>query len=114
MIKSLPASVSVIANHQGASALLTATLAFLLRNNIPKKLLMECARSQLGGQRMGKRVSRYRKLVDAYEDMGMIMSTWFSLPRFLDHESRPMPLTITRGPRSVASLVRYSCVFQRS
>ncbi len=110
MTKSLPASLSVLADHQGATALLTATIAFLRRNNIPKKLILECARRQLGGQRVGERVSRYRRLVDAYEDMGMIMSTWFSLPRFLDRESRPIPLTMTRGPHSVASLVRYSRV----
>lgn len=110
MTKNLRASLSVLANQQGANALLTATLAFLLRNNIPKKIIMECARNQLGSHRMGERVSQYRRLVGAYEDMGMIMSTWFSLPRFLDRESRPLPVTASRGPHSIASLVRYSRV----
>jgi hypothetical protein len=110
MTKKLRASFSVLANQQAADALLTATLAFLIRNNIPKKIIMECARRQLGSQRLGESVSQYKRLVAAYEDMGMIMSTWFSQPRFLNRESRPLPLTPSRGPHSIASLVRYSRV----
>jgi hypothetical protein len=55
-------------------------------------------------------VRHYRKLVRAYEDMGIVMSTWFSLPKFLDQESRPLPLTAMRGLHSVPSLVRSSHV----
>ena len=40
----------------------------------------------------------------------MVMSTWFSLPRFLDTESRPLPLAVDRGAQSVRSLVRSSRV----
>jgi hypothetical protein len=110
MAKNLRSSLSILANQQAANALLTATFAFLIRNNIPKKAIMECARKQLGSHRMGERVSQYRRLVGAYEDMGMILSTWFSLPRFLDRESHPLPMTASRGPHSIASLVRCSRV----
>ena len=40
----------------------------------------------------------------------MVMSAWFSLPRFLDAEGDPLPLTADRGSQSVRSLVRASRV----
>ncbi len=91
-------------------ALLTATFAFLLENDISKKLIMESTRQQRGRRNLDKSVREYRRLVRAYEDMGMVMSAWFSLPRFLDSESRPLPLAVDRGPQSVPSLVRSSRV----
>lgn len=110
MTKTFRATFSELANQQAASALLAATFAFLLRNKISKKLIMESARKSHSGRRLNGRVGQYRKLIQAYEDMGMIMSAWFSVPRFLDTESRPLPLTMTAGPRSVARLVRASHV----
>jgi hypothetical protein len=109
MTKNLKTSLSELAAQQGARALLTATYAFLRRNNISKKLVMESLRLHHDSPKIG-RVRQYRKLVRAYEDMGMIMSTWFSLPKFLDHESRPLPLTASWGQHSIASLIRSSRV----
>jgi len=103
--KSLP-SFSDLAIQQGATALLAATLAFLRRNNVSKKVILESVRQHHGHQRSRGRVRQYRKLVRTYEDMGMVMSTWFSLPRFLDRESRPLPLAAIRGPQSIPNLVR--------
>jgi hypothetical protein len=97
-----------LAKQQGAIALLTATFAFLLENNVSKKLIMESTRQQRGRRKLNRGIREYRGLVRAYEDMGMVMSTWFSLPRFLDPESRPLPLAVDRGPQSVRSLVRSS------
>jgi hypothetical protein len=99
-------SFSELAIQQGATALLAATLAFLRRNKVSKKLIMESVRQHHGHQRSHGRTRQYRKLVRMYEDMGMVMSTWFSLPRFLDRESRPLPLTAIRGPQSIPNLVR--------
>jgi hypothetical protein len=110
MTKTLRASFSDVANQQAAAALLAATFAFLRRNNISKKLIVDSARQNLSAQKLNGRVSQYRKSIQAYEDMGMIMSAWFSVPRFLDTESRPLPLTEAAGPRSVARLVRASHV----
>ena len=56
------------------------------------------------------KVREYRRLVRAYEDMGMVMSTWFSAPRFLDRESRPLRLSAGRASKSIRSLVRSSRV----
>jgi hypothetical protein len=100
------ASFSELANQQGATALLMATFAFLRRNKIPKKLIVESARLADRSRKLGGQVRQYRKLVRAYEDMGTIMSAWFSTPRFLDKASRPLPLTAAPGTQSVPSLVR--------
>jgi hypothetical protein len=106
----LQASFSELANQQGATALLTATFAFLRRNKIPKKLIVETAGLHHDSRKLSGRVRQHKKLVRAYEDMGTIMSTWFSMPRFLDEESRPLPLTPSRGKASISSLVRSSRV----
>jgi hypothetical protein len=84
--------------------------AFLFRNNISKKLIVEILRQHQPPQKLDAGTRQYRRLVRAYEDMGMVMSAWFSLPRFLDPEGRPLPLTAVRGSQSVPSLVRSSRV----
>jgi hypothetical protein len=105
-----PRSKSDSANQQGAAALLAATFSFLRRNNISKESISDCLRQHHGRRKDHMGVRKYRRLVRAYEDMGIIMSAWYSLPRFLDKESRPLPLKAGRGPLSVASLVRASRV----
>jgi len=110
MTKHSRPSFSELAKQQGARALLTATFAFLLENDISKKFIVESTRQQRGSRNIDRRVRKYRRLVRAYEDMGMVMSAWFSLPRFLDPDGRPLPLAVSRGPQSVASLVRSSRV----
>jgi hypothetical protein len=110
MTKHSRPSFSELAKQQGASALLSAMFAFLLRNDISKKLIVETLRQHHGHQKLDACTRQYRRLVRAYEEMGMVMSAWFSLPRFLDSEGRPLPLTAVRGPQSVPSLVRSSRV----
>ena len=97
--------ISEIVRHQGANALIAATIAFLKANNIPKQLIVNSVR-QYYGPRKAERVRQYRRLARAYEDMGIVMTTWFSAANFLDGECRPIPLAIRPGPRSVYSLVR--------
>ena len=91
---------------QGAIALLSATIDFLRRNNIPKQLVRESISRNYGGKGSRSNLLQYRRLVRQYEEMGMVMATWFSLPRFLDRECRPLPLTIRRGRMSVSALVK--------
>ncbi len=110
MTKHSRPSFSELAKQESATALLAATFEFLLGNNISKKLIVESARQHRGRRKSDKSVRQYRRLARAYEDMGMVMSTWFSLPRFLDPESRPLPLAAVRGRQSVPSLVRLSRV----
>lgn len=86
-------------------ALLAATLDFLHRNNAVLELTLDSLGHQKSSKLSGGSVREYRRLVGAYEDMGMLMSTWFSHPRYLDGESRPLKLPL-QGPVSVRSLVR--------
>jgi hypothetical protein len=97
-------------NRQGANALLTATLRFLRANKISKRQILDAVRQHYSQRKPKVGVRQYRNLMRAYEEMGIVMSTWFSLPRFLDKECRPLPLTTGRGPRSILSLVRASRV----
>jgi hypothetical protein len=110
MTKRTRTSVSELANQQAAIALLAATFAFLLRNNISQKSIVESARQHHDPKILRRRVRQYTRVVRAYEDMGTVMSTWFSVPKFLDPEGRPLPLTAVRGPFSVPKLIRSSRV----
>ena len=107
MIKNSRRSLAELAIQQGATALVGAMFAFLRRNNISTKLILKSVQKTDGSP---VRVHHYRRLVRAYEDMGIVMSTWYSLPRFLDSDGRPLPLKAKRGVRSIANLVRLSRV----
>jgi hypothetical protein len=110
MTKNLRPLFSDLANQQAAAALLAATFSFLLRNKISKKEIFDSVRRHHNSRKSPGEVRQYRRLVRAYEDMGIVMSAWFSLSRFLDQECRPLPLTTMRGPHSVPNLVRSSHV----
>jgi hypothetical protein len=104
-MKNSSSPVSEIVKYQGATALITATIGFLDANNISERSIVNSVR-QYFSPRKAKSVRQYRRLVRAYEDMGIVMSTWYSASIFLDKECRPLPLAIGHGPRSVYSLVR--------
>jgi hypothetical protein len=95
---------------QGANALISATVRFLRRNHIPRKLILDSISQNYAPKRSASKLRQYRRDIRSYEQMGMVMATWFSLPRFLDRESRPIPLTLQPGRKSVAALVKASRV----
>jgi len=97
-------------NQQGANALLAATFEFLLRNDISKKFILDFARKYLVRNQRSRSLRLYRELEQAQEDMGLIMGTWFSHPKFLDASGNPIPLNAGKGPNSIAQLVRASGV----
>ena len=110
MTKILRSPLSELANQQGATALLAAIIAFLRRNNISKEIILDSIRQNYDLPKSNGKAVQYRKLMRAYEDMGLVMASWFSLPRFLDKDGHPISLTTGRGYRSVSSLVRSSRV----
>src|ERR1700693_3944630 len=95
-------------NEQGANALLAATFEFLRRNNISKKFIQDFARTYPMQNQLGRNSRVYKELELAQENMGRIMGTWFSHPKFLDVSGRPRPLTAGKGENSIAHLVRVS------
>jgi len=98
-------------NQQGASALLAATFEFLLKNNISKRSILEFTRKYSTQNQFGRNLRIYKELELAQENMGRIIGTWFSHPKFLDASGRPRPLTAAKGgANSIAHLVRVSGV----
>jgi hypothetical protein len=108
MTKRPSRSFSNLAIQQAAFALVQAVSRFLRDNGIPKKLVKTSTGLLDKPKRRRANFRRFRELVRAYEDMGLVMSAWFSLPKYLDHDGRPLPLSANRGPISVSSLVRSS------
>jgi hypothetical protein len=113
MARQKPASPSKITagfdlNQQGANALLAATFEFLLKNNISKKSILEFTRKYPKQTERGRHSRVYRELELTQENMGRIMGTWFSHPKFLDASGLPRPLTTGKGANSIANLVRVS------
>ncbi len=97
--------------QQGAEALIAAALEFLRRNNIPETAITHYARRhQRIHDSKESDLKLYRRFMRAYEDMGVLMATWYSQPRFLDRSGEPLPLTTKAGRRSIPSLLRVSGV----
>ena len=97
--------------QQGAEALLAAALDFLRRNDIPETAITNYARRQQRAcDSTQNNLKLYRRFMRAYEDMGVLMATWYSQPRFLNKLGEPLPLTTKQGPRSIASLLHVSGV----
>ncbi len=99
-------SLANVVNRQGAMALLAATLTFLRTHNISNRSILRSIQRNCDLRSTREDIREYRKVARAYEDMGIVMSTWFSAPRFLDKEYRPLPLSARPGPKSIYSLVR--------
>lgn len=97
-------------NYEAAQVLLAATVNFLLENEIPETVIRSFVLKKGYRSRSKTRLREFGTVVKAYEDMGMIMSTWFTNPKFLDTLGQPIPLSSGRGPKSFDALVRRSRV----
>ena len=97
-------------NRQAAHVLLRATFEFLERAGIPFDAIDELVRTRRTHGTPGVRAKQLRSVVRAYEEMGIIMSTWFTEPRFLRSSGEPAPLAVGRGRKSIDALVRASRV----
>lgn len=84
-------------NHQGANALLAAAFEFLRRNRVSARSIVEFTRRYHARPAANQGLRLYRELVRTYDDIGVIMATWFSDPVFLDAAGRPRPLSLGKG-----------------
>jgi len=94
-----------LAKAQGARVLVDALDDFLRANGI--------SRPELKASEKGKRKANlrtYRKITSAYRDVAVLMASWFTNPKFVDSAGQPIALTRSRGPQSVATLIRSSRV----
>jgi hypothetical protein len=94
--------------HQGAYALLAAIFQFLQGNNIDAESIIEFTKNYHAQRHRGHSPRKYQELLRIYDDMGVIMATWFSDPRFLDKVGRPLPLSLGSGLQSLSHLIRVS------
>jgi hypothetical protein len=92
---------------QAANVLVAATSEFLRRNKIADKKIRAISARSLGAKQRAS-LRMYRKLMSAYEYMGVLMGTWFSNPTFLDRFGNPIAITVANGPRSLSALIRTS------
>ena len=99
-----------VVNKQGADALLKATFKFLEKNGISSSAILNFARKYNIGRDSAADQRQFKKLMHAYEDVGILMSTWYTNPKFLDKSGSPLPISISRGRHTVASLIRASNV----
>jgi len=95
-------------NQQGADALLAAIFEFLLQNKIKSDDIVDFAQKYHTPRKSDRALRLYKNLVRTYDDIGAIMATWFSDPKFLDGTGRPLPLSSSAGPRSIEQLIRAS------
>jgi hypothetical protein len=65
-------------DRQGANALIASTLEFLRTKNVSKRLILESVQDIYNARKPHGGFRQYRKLIRAYQDMGILMSTWFS------------------------------------
>lgn len=93
--------------QQSANNLLAATFKFLRKNKISKASILEFAKKYDAGKGFSSN-SQYSKLQRSHEQMGVIMATWFSEPRFLDASGKPIPLARGSGHNSIEELIRVS------
>ena len=110
MRKQSESSFRDLLNSQGTNALILATLEFLRANGVPKEFVLKSVRDYYDRGKSNAGVRHYKKLARAYEEMGIVMSTWFTYPKFLDREYRPLPLSAEPGPRSIHALIKASRV----
>ena len=96
MKKAYPTSSNTV-NKQGAAVLLTAAIDFLRLNAIEEDWIVDFTSRYISGNGNKPNVLRFRRMLRAYEDMSMVMSTWYANPQFLDGFGQPLPLSESRG-----------------
>lgn len=101
-------AVSADLNQQGAHNLLAAAFEFLRSNNISDRSILDFTKRYHTQPKPLEKSRQYSELQSSHEEMGVLMASWFSEPKFLDLSGNPMPLTVGKGTLSLASLIRIS------
>ncbi len=96
--------------QQAASVLLNSVIKFLSANNLSPEWIRKALNTARNGSPLARDAAKFRKMIGAYEDLGIIVSTWFVNPKYLDASGTPRPLNTGRGSTSIESLVRASRV----
>ena len=98
-------------NEKAAVALVRSTLLFLRNQGFNaqnlRRVLDQASRSPRKKRRT--RLDEFVEYIKAYEEMGILLSTWYTDRRFLDDSGNVLALApVSRGRRSIGALVRAS------
>ncbi len=94
------------ANEQGARLLLETCHEFLNAAGIDIRSVKFRPTKGRAHGKVKVYARTYWRLVDAYEDLGILMSTWHSKPQFLDPNGNPLPLSKSSGQLSLRNLIQ--------
>jgi hypothetical protein len=103
--------ISEVFKAEAAEILFGAVVSFLRKNGLDSKLVLGAAkRAQQYAIKSKRRnsVRQFRSVLRVYEEMGGIVATWYSHPRFLDRAGNPKPLSVGCGPYTIQNLIRSS------
>ncbi len=100
----------LLLKDQAATILIAATYQFLRRNSVSKRTIRGFGDPSRVMQKYSSHLRSYRRMMQTYEYMGVLVATWFANPKFLDKSGKPLELTASTGRRSVANLIRASGV----
>jgi hypothetical protein len=103
--------ISEVFKAEAADILFGAVISFLRKNEVDSKLILKSARQAQQQELKFKRrdgVRQFRSILRVYEEMGGIVATWYSHPRFLDKAGNPKPLSVGRGLHTIRDLIRSS------
>ena len=99
---------------EAAQALFVALLSFLRNEGFSESGISRTFNNaKLQSQEGTRRPTVTRKLrqfLRVYQDMGALFATWYSDPRFLDGDGRPLPLKVRGNRQSIKSLAAASRV----
>jgi len=97
-------------NEQAAVALLRAALNFLEKQGLDARQIPRAIAQASQPQRSDRyRTSEYLEFVKSYEEIGILLSTWYTNRRFLDENGNVISLAPrSRGRRSIGALIRAS------
>jgi hypothetical protein len=103
--------ISEVFKAEAAEILFGAVVKFLRKSKLESKLILGAAKhAQQRAIKFKRRdaVRQFRSVLRVYEEMGGIVATWYSHPRFLDRAGNPKPLSVGRGASTIQNLVRSS------
>lgn len=103
--------ISEVFKAEAAEILFGAVVSFLRKNKLDSKMILRAAKHAEQNTvkvRRNSAVRQFRSVLRVYEEMGGIIATWYSHPKFLDAAGNPKPLSVGRGSFTILNLIRSS------
>jgi hypothetical protein len=105
MKKALDEDILNLASEQACDVLVDHIARFIFRSGVSPTRFQTAVKSALRRKAPLKSKRQFDYITDAYEDMGTVLSTWFSSPKFLNADGSPLNLSLRDGKHSLARLL---------